>query len=318
MSGRLPSRSPDSGQGRLALVQLLLLVGAAAWGAAFQAGLARSHVPDSDYEAVAAVLARESQPGDVVLLYPWWTERARLFAPAGLPVVGHIHSDEEPLTDAPRVWLLAEPELPRADLPGFLRAHMKERTRLGEERRFGHLSLSRWSNGLYRPARFSAADSLGTAQAWVESPGGTRAACTWDGRAFRCPNALFASVGWHEVDQVPRRCLFVRPGAAGAKLVLEWSEVPASAGDTLELEGGVTWELAARSGPEYGDVTAQAELPGGAPVTLAIPEGVERFFRASGAAPAAPAPLRLSVSAPGGQDRDSCLGLFIRAPRGTP
>ena len=35
------------------------------------------------------LLAAERQPGDVVLLAPWWTERARIFVPEGLPVVGY-------------------------------------------------------------------------------------------------------------------------------------------------------------------------------------------------------------------------------------
>ena len=170
MSGRLPSRSPDTSRGRLAVVQLLLLVGAAAWGAAFQVRLSGVQVPDADLESAAQVLAREAQPGDVVLLYPWWTERARLFVPAGLPVVGHIHSDDEPLEDHPRVWLLATPELPRADLPGFERRHMTDRVRLGEPRQLGKVSLSLWKNGLYRAPRFSAAAELPRAQAWLESP----------------------------------------------------------------------------------------------------------------------------------------------------
>lgn len=318
MSGRLPSRSPDTFRGRLAGAQLLLLVGAAAWGAVFQARLSGVHIPDADYEAAAEVLAREAQPGDAVLLYPWWTERARLFVPATLPVVGHIHSDGEPLEDHPRVWMLSAPHLPRADLARFEQLHMKDRTRVGDERSLGKLSLSLWKNGLYRPARFSAASELSRAQAWVESPGGAREGCSWTGRAFNCPRGLFLSVGWHEVDQVPRRCLFVRPAAGGAKLVLEWSDVSSAAGETLELEGGVAWESAARAGPEHGDVTARAEMPGASPVVLVSREGVEAFGRSAGPAASAAGPLRLTVSSPGGRDRDSCLGLFVRAPRGAP
>ncbi len=300
------------------MAQWILLVGAAAWGAAFQVRLSGVHVPDADYEAAAQVLAREAQPGDVVLLYPWWTERARLFVPAATPVVGHVHSDEEPLEDHPRVWVLSAPHLPRADLAGFEQARMKDRTRVGEARHIGKLSLSLWKNGLHRPARFSAASELSRAQAWVEAPDGTRAPCGWNGRAFSCPRDLFATVGWHEVDQVPRRCLFVRPGAGGAQLVLEWPEVSSSPGDTLEIEGGVAWESAARAGPEHGDVTARAEAPGTSPVVLVTKEGVESFARSAGPSAASAGPLRLSVSAPGGRDRDSCLGLFVRAPRGAP
>ena len=117
---------------------------------------------------------------------------------------------------------------------------------------------------------------------------------------------------------MPRRCLYVKPGSAGAKLVLEWPEVPFAAGDTLDLEGGIAWEFAARAGPEHGDVTARAETAGAPAVVLVATQGVEGFGHSSGPAPSSPGPLRLSVSAPGAADRDSCLGLFVRAPRGTP
>ncbi|MBM4380703.1 MAG: hypothetical protein FJ086_15610, partial [Deltaproteobacteria bacterium] len=174
-------------------VQLWLLLGAAAWGAAFQWKLSRSHVPDADYAAVAEVLSREARPGDVVLLYPWWTERARLFVPAAVPVVGHIHSDGELLEDHPRIWLLSAPDLPRSDLSAFERAHMQRREKLGADRRFGQLVLSTWTNGLFRPARFTAAAALADASAFLELPDGRRTACSWNGRSHECPGGVGAA-----------------------------------------------------------------------------------------------------------------------------
>lgn len=294
-------------------VQLWLLLGAAAWGAAFQWKLSRSHVPDADYAAVAEVLSREARPGDVVLLYPWWTERARLFVPAAVPVVGHIHSDGEPLEDHPRIWLLSAPDLPRSDLSAFERAHMQRREKLGADRRFGQLVLSAWTNGLFRLARFTAAAALADASAFLELPDGRRTACSWNGRSHECPGGVGAAAGWHEVDQVPRRCLALRPPARGAKLVLEWPSVPASTGDTVALEGGITWEHAAKVGPEHGDVTLTASSEGRALATLVAREGVEAFQRTSGAAPASTAPLSLAIGAAGPRDRESCIGLFVRA-----
>jgi len=294
-------------------LSLLLLLGAAAWGAAFQWKLSRSHLQDADYAAVAEVLAREGRPGDVVLLYPWWTERARLFVPAALPVVGHIHSDDEPLEDSPRIWLLSAPELPRSDLPAFERGHMQHREKVGPDRHFGQLALSTWTNGLYRPARFSAAKALADASAWLEFPDGRRTACAWNGRSHECPGGIGASMGWHEVDQVPRRCLALRPPSRGARLVLEWPAIVASAGDTVTLEGGITWEHAAKVGPEHGDVTVTAASGGRVLATLVAREGVESFLRQPGAAPGSGAPLSLAIGAAGPRDRESCIGLFVRA-----
>jgi hypothetical protein len=308
----LPSRSPDAWARRLPALELLLLLGAATWGAAFQWKLSRSHVPDGDYAAVAEVLAREAQPGDVVLLYPWWTERARLFVPGPLSVVGHLHSDEEPLEDHPRVWLLSAPALPRSDLAAFERSHMQGREKIGGDRPHGQLVLSLWKNGLHRPARFSAVESLGAAAAHLERPDGSRSECAWNGRSHECPGGTGASVGWHEVDQVPRRCLAVRPPARGTRLVLEWPSVTASPGDAVALEGGITWEHAAKVGPEHGDVTVTASSGSNPLATLVAREGVETFYRVRGPAPAGDAPLALSVGAGGSRDRDSCIGLFVR------
>jgi hypothetical protein len=313
VSGRLPSRSPEAWAGRLPAVHLLLLLGAAAWGAAFQWRLSRSHVPDADYAAVADVLSREGRAGDVVLLYPWWTERARLFVPASLPVVGHLHSDDEPLEEHPRIWLLSVPGLPRADLPAFERTHMQRREKAGADRRFGHLALSLWNNGLHRPARFSAAAALPEAAAWLESPDGRRTACPWNGRSHECPGGFGAATGWHEVDQVPRRCLSLRPPARGARLVLEWPSVPAAPGDTVGLEGGITWEHAAKVGPDHGDVTVTAFSGGRTLATLVAREGSEAFLRTSGSAQPSGAPLSLGIGAAGPRDRESCIGLFVRA-----
>jgi hypothetical protein len=309
----LPSRSPEAWARRLPALQLLLLLGAAAWGAAFQWKLSRSHVPDEDYAAVAAALSREAQPGDVVLLYPWWTERARLFVPGTLPVVGHLHSDGEPLEDHPRIWLLSIPGLPRSDLAAFERAHMQGREKLGGDRPHGQLLLSLWKNGLYRPARFSAVESLGAASAHLERPDGTRADCAWNGRAHECPGGFGASVGWHEVDQVPRRCLALRPPARGTRLVLEWPPVVTAPGDSVVLEGGLTWEHAVKVGPEHGDVTVTASSGRGPLATLVAHEGVETFYRVQGPGPSGDAPLALSVGAAGPRDRDSCIGMFVRA-----
>ncbi len=90
-----------------------LLVAVAVLCLAFQLWLPSTHVAEADYQAAAQVLASERQPGDVVLLVPWWTERARIFVPEGLPVVGYQGSDADSLDRYPRIWVLSEPHKPR-------------------------------------------------------------------------------------------------------------------------------------------------------------------------------------------------------------
>ena len=67
-------------------VEGFILLAAGVFALAFQLWLPSTHVAESDYQAVAQTLTNERQPGDVVLLAPWWTERARIYVPEGLPV----------------------------------------------------------------------------------------------------------------------------------------------------------------------------------------------------------------------------------------
>ena len=105
--------------------------GAAGWGEGltlfavalgcllFQLWLPTTHVAEADYQAVASVLNAERQPGDVVLLAPWWTERARIYVPEGIPVVGYQGSEGDALERSARIWVLAQPSQPYAGLGAF-------------------------------------------------------------------------------------------------------------------------------------------------------------------------------------------------------
>jgi hypothetical protein len=108
-----------------------ILVAVAVLAIGFQLWLPTTHVAETDYQAVASVLASEQQPGDVVLLVPWWTERARIFMPDGLPVVGYIGSDSDALERHPRIWVLSEPHLPRAGIGAFEDVFLPQRTEVG-------------------------------------------------------------------------------------------------------------------------------------------------------------------------------------------
>ena len=70
----------------LPLLELGLLLGAALLALAFQLTLPSRLPSEADHRAAAAALAREARAGDVVLLFPWWTERARRFLPGRTPL----------------------------------------------------------------------------------------------------------------------------------------------------------------------------------------------------------------------------------------
>lgn len=275
---------------------------------------------DADYAELQATLAKEAQPGDVLLLYPWWTERARLYAPDSLPVIGYLGSDTEDLTAHPRIWLLAQPHLPKSDLSGFLDQFEKDRKKLGEPRAFGTLELSLYQNGRYRPPLFTASEQLAQARVYLEN-GSQRIDCPWNGRAHQCPNAgyLRAQQEWHEVNEIPRHCLYFHPPGGQARMVVEFPNVPAA--DEVGLEGGIVWEYAAHHNPELSDVRVTAESGDGRELlAFTAKKGVETFYRESAKGPAQPFTLRLTVQADNPQNRQTCIDFFARGPRqgGTP
>lgn len=295
--------APQTTPSRLALAEGLVILGVALWCLLFWARLPGRQVADADFQAAAQVLAAEQQPGDVVLLYPWWTERARLFLPAGLPVVGYLHSDTDNLTTHPRIWVLAQPNQPRSDLDGFLARFGSGRTAEGAPRTFGNLWLQRFTNDRSRPITFDAKAALAQAQVYLETAQGERQPCQWTGRGHRCPNGVDVAMQWHEIDYAPHQCIRLPPPGNGAKLVAEFSAVPAA--DTLRLEAGYIWEKAAFRG---GDTTLTLEVEGqGTPLVLKELDGslhtVERAGVPEGAR------VRVTSWAQAPQERDLCFEL---------
>ncbi|NTX00755.1 hypothetical protein [Myxococcus sp. CA040A] len=199
---------------------------------------------EESYRAVAERLKTEARPGDAVLLFPWWAERARLFLPPSLPVYGYLGSDRDDLSAHPRIWVLGQPELPRSDEAAFLAGFLPERRAVGTATREGPLSLTLYENGRHRPRRFDAADAVARARVYLESDDGSREKCPFDGTAHRCPGPgnVYVAREWHEILYEPRRCLWM-PAPGGAKrLVAELDGVPGDVG--LRLEGGIIFEYA--------------------------------------------------------------------------
>ncbi|WP_257460693.1 hypothetical protein [Archangium lipolyticum] len=306
-------RSPDSIRRALPLVELggLLLVALACL--VFQLRLPGRLPSEADYRTVADQLRAEARPGDAVLLFPWWTEKARLHLPPELPVYGYLGSDKDDLSAHPRVWVLGQPELPRADEAGFRAAFLPRRTAVGAPRRAGNLELTLYENGRYRPRRFVASEAYAKARVYLESPDGSRVDCPFDGRVHRCPGPphLYVAPEWHEIYYEPRRCLWMHAPGGKQRLVAEFDGVPG--GTELRLEGGIVFEYAVQRAPHlrtthYGveDVASRESL-----VQIAQPPGLEGVQKASRALPPGePRTVKVWVQADNADTRQVCLDVF--------
>lgn len=287
-----------------------VLLGVGLFALAFQLWLPTTHVAEADYQAVAQVLATERQPGDVVLLAPWWTERARLYVPDGIPVVGYQGSDGAPLEAHPRIWVLAEPRLPNAGLGAFERAFLPSRTAVGDERRFGNLSLRLFQNGRHRPQVLG--DVLaGGAQVYLEGADGNRQPCTPAGRGFRCPNGRVVATEWHEVHFAPYQCLKLEAPGGNTRAVVEFT---APAADQSALEAGYIWEYGAyKDGVTPSTVWFEVD---GSAQTLELRTGDEVMHRLEGPALRDGARVRLALASANPNARVVCL--VMSASRRTP
>jgi hypothetical protein len=279
----------------------------------FQLRLPGRFASEADYRTVADWLRAEARPGDAVLLFPWWTEKARLYLPPELPVYGYLGSDADDLSAHPRVWVLGQPELPRADVSGFRAAFQPGRTAVGTSRHAGPLELTLYENGRYRPRRFVASETYAKARVYLESPEGSRRDCPFDGRMHRCPGPphLYVAPEWHEIHYQPRRCLWMHPPGGKERLVAEFAGVPA--GTELRLEGGIIFEHAVRREPRLSTTHFGVEDAASRETLLLIsqPPGQEGVLKASRALPPGePRTVKVWVQADNPDSRQVCLDLF--------
>jgi hypothetical protein len=299
LSDRASAANPRSRL--LAALPAVAFALAALFGLGFQLHLPHTLPSDGDEQALAAVLSAEGAPGDVVLLHPWWTERARLFVPPSIPVVGYLGDTADDLIAHPRIWVLASERLPFVPDADFRAHFLPDRTPLGPSRRFGPLTLTAYRNGRARTVRFSAEDALAQAEVSIESPGAAPVPCPRTGGSFFC-RAGRAEVAWHEVFYQPVRCLFVLPPGGPARIAVRFPEVPAG---TLLLETGITWEHAWKR--DRSDVHLALSGPA-AVLHLRIPQAHEGFV--SGEAPLpVPGPVTLTVQADDPHEREVCVRL---------
>ncbi|MBL8909930.1 MAG: hypothetical protein JNM17_04410 [Archangium sp.] len=224
---------------RAARIEGVVLAAVALGALIFQLWLPSTHVAESDYQAVASVLSAEQQPGDVVLLVPWWTERARIYVPEGLPVVGYQGSDADSLERHPRIWVLSEPSLPRAGIGAFEKAFLPSRKELGSARSFGNLKLQLFENGRSKPLVLDAAELVAQANVYLEGPDGSRQDCPWNGGGHRCSNGKTVSKEWRDVHWAPWPCVKMEAPGGANRVVMEFT-TPAAASSSLSA--GYIWE----------------------------------------------------------------------------
>ncbi|MBK7858184.1 MAG: hypothetical protein IPJ65_06080 [Archangiaceae bacterium] len=271
---------------------------------------------EADYAQVQAVLEAEAQAGDALLVFPWWAERARLFAPERLTVVGYQGSDADSLELHPRVWVLAQPDLPKASWSSFWSVFGAGRTAIGSERVFGRLHLSLYQNGRFHPTRFSLADALSTAQVYVEGPDGSRLPCSFDGRAHRCGGGNYVAVELHEVRFQPRRCVRLYPPGGQGRLVVEWSNVPAA--DQVALLGGFIWDRGYFHEDRIFETHLQLEVNGVKAAAIDYPKGRFGLQRAEGPAVPPGSTLRVWSQAQSAELRELCVEVYGFGAGATP
>ena len=299
---------------RWPLVEFALVLGVAAACLVFQLWLPSTHVAESDYQDVARVLAAESQPGDAVLLAPWWTERARMYLPPSVDVVGYQGSDGDDLETHPRVWVLAQPRQPRADYAGFYEKFAAGRTAVGQLRSFGNLQLQLFTNGRYRPQAFSALSMLAQSQVYLEQPDGQRVACQWDGHNHRCPKG-WVGFEWREILFAPHYCLRFYPPGGDEKLVLELPPVPAAS--SIGVRGGLVWGSGYPHDARLSPTVLNLEVDGQVTSSLTFPAGVPGLEKVDSPPVREGARVRLTSRAQNPESRDLCVELYGFAASGS-
>ncbi len=281
----------------------LALVATALLCLGFQVKLPTAIPSEADYQALAKTIEQERQSGDVVLLAPWWIERARIFVPEQMPVVGYFGSDGDSLRPHRRIWVVANRSLPGFSWGTFWKAFERGRTEDGPTRTFGPLELRRYQNGRARPLLFSAAQALSTARLYLEGPAGQQP-CAFNGRSWRCPNGGEVVEELRELHFEPHRCLRFYPPGGPTKLVAEFANVPAT--DTLELITGYAWERGYYRNMDATDFGV--EINGASEVTRLLP-GVEKVYRVERANTPA-GTVRAWVQANNAQNREVCFELL--------
>jgi hypothetical protein len=228
------------------------------YGLWFQARLPGRLPSSTDWKALAAVLARDARPGDVVALAPAWAERAREILPeripsrpeVPLPVLAYPSYAEgvEDLPGVRRVWLVSLPGAPGGTGP--IPAQLAARSgAVDGPLRIGQLALTRHDLRSPLLPLWSLADRL---------PAASIRGATTVARETR------------EVGFLPRTCVVARfPGPGLEPVVLRLPSAPLGAslrghaglvGDGSGREPSVSLRVKV-DGVEMGRAEASAGTP---------------------------------------------------------
>ena len=203
-------------------------------GNAWTAGIVPS---PATFAEPRAVVEREFQDGDLVVVYPDWMGDGRVALGPWMPIRDQARGD---ILDYPRVWQLAPDGRRAPELAG-----------LPVERSwsFDGLSLELLRNTSYAPARWRAYDDIGNARVVIASGEGDKP-CVWRpqdqahhcGDGFGQPWVFVGQFLMTDMDQQPRRCLWAHPTDVGP-IVVTWDRAPS--GRTLVVHTTLSY-LAAR------------------------------------------------------------------------
>ncbi len=227
------------------LTELALLLGCLVYALWFWLRLPGRLPDEKDYLALQTAIQAEARPGDGAAVMPFWADRAKLFL-HGIPILALPHLDAE--SDAeryPRLWVVAQPDLPRSDARDSLDALARRLTVVEGPRRFGPLELWLFAPKAGRAASYDFVAHAGEAQ--IQAPVGVR-------------------TEWREFDFLPRHCFL----SQGGRATLHFEGVP--------VHGGLRLGLGSL-GPPQG-VALQASVDGQALQPLQLVEGGPAFQEA--------------------------------------
>jgi hypothetical protein len=215
---------------------------------------------EDDYLAVQHELVSRVHAGDGVALLPFWADRGKLFV-HGLPVIALPNlASEGDIERYPRLWVLAQPDLPRSEASRVLAELDQKLTRREPPKRFGPLSLSLYEPKEGRAGSYDFAARLLEAQVDIGRTGGADPqACEAVNGGFRCPRAQWNYVApeWHEFDFLPRRCLWAPP-VGTQPLEIHYSQVTMAGG----VRGGFALIGGAAEARQLAPVDLSVEVDG--------------------------------------------------------
>jgi hypothetical protein len=202
-----------------------------------------------DYDQASADVRSRYEPGDLVIVQPFWAGRARQFL-GDLPLVMPRVSADEDLTAFRRLWLFSS----LGRVPASGRDGLAARADLIEQRQYGRIDLRLYRVRGHRPVVADFREQLDGAAVWTESSVGREACVASAPGRFRCGPESWHYVGREilEIAGEPRAVIWAHPVTRGT-LAIGFRDVVL--GTALSIAAGFT---------------PAAVRHGGAPVRLAV------------------------------------------------